>query len=132
MKAKEEKFKAIISDYQDMIYRLCCSYVADVDIRNDLYQNFLMRIWQGLTSFENRSSISTWVYRISVNTGIDFLRKKDNHIPRTKHVDINDVEISDTINDVEDNLLQSEKTKLMYKCINKLTYIDNTIISLYL
>jgi RNA polymerase sigma-70 factor (ECF subfamily) len=132
METREIKFKTIISDYQDMIYRLCCSYVEDVDIRKDLYQNILIRIWRGLASFEKRSSISTWVYRISVNTGIDFLRKEVNNTYTSKHVDINNIEITDKISDMEENLIQSEKTKYMYKCINTLSYIDKTIISLYL
>ena len=60
---KENKYKEIISEHEDMIYRLCCSYVMDTDLRKDLFQNILIRIWKGLNSFENRSSISTWVYR---------------------------------------------------------------------
>jgi len=125
---KENKYKEIISEHQDMIYRLCCSYVENIDIRKDLFQNILIRIWKGLNSFENRSSISTWVYRISVNTSIDFLRREDNN----KNIGIDDIEIIDKSKNVENDLILSEKTKLMYKCISKLVFVDKTIITLYL
>jgi RNA polymerase sigma-70 factor (ECF subfamily) len=132
MGKKEKKFKTIISDYQDMIYRLCCSYVENGDIREDLYQNILIRLWKGLDSFANRSSVSTWVYRISVNTSLDFLRTEYKSKLTTKHIDINDIDITDKSNNLEEDLILSEKTRLMYKCINKLNFIDKTIISLYL
>lgn len=132
MENKDKKYKQVISEYQNMIYRLCCSYVMDTDLRKDLFQNILIRIWKGLNSFENRSSISTWVYRISVNTSIDFLRKEDNNKHISKHIAINDIDINDKSNNLEENLILSEKTKFMYKCINKLTFIDKTIITLYL
>ena len=74
MEDKEQKFQTIVTEYQHMIYRLCCSYIADEHIRKDLYQNILIRIWKGMHSFQNRSSIGTWVYRIAVNTSLDFLR----------------------------------------------------------
>jgi RNA polymerase sigma-70 factor (ECF subfamily) len=132
MKKKEIKFQTIISDYQDMIYRLCCSYVEDVDIRKDLYQNILIRLWKGLDSFKNLSSIGTWVYRVSVNTSLDFLRKEYKNNINSKLVDIDDIIITDKSNNLEEALIISEKTQLMYQCINKLTFIDKTIISLYL
>jgi RNA polymerase sigma-70 factor (ECF subfamily) len=102
----------------------------DTNLRQDLFQNILIRIWKGLNSFENRSSVSTWVYRISVNAGIDFLRKED-----INHKDIkisNEIEVTDKSLNLEENLILSEKTKFVYKCINKLTFIDKTIITLYL
>jgi RNA polymerase sigma-70 factor (ECF subfamily) len=132
MENKEKIFKSILSEYQDMIYRLCCSYVKDVDARKDLYQSILIRLWKGLTSFENRSSIGTWVYRISVNTSLDFLRTEFRKKSKSKHIDINYIEIADQSNNLEEDLIISERTKLMYKCINELSFVDKTIISLYL
>ena len=132
MENKENKYKKIISEHHDMIYRLCCSYEENADNRKDLFQNILIRIWKGLNSFENRSSISTWIYRIAVNTSIDFLRKKDSNKHHPKYIDINDIEIIDKSKNLENELILSEKIKVMYKCINKLEFIDKTIIFLYL
>jgi RNA polymerase sigma factor (sigma-70 family) len=73
MEEKDKKYEQIISVHRDMLYRLCCSYVMNTDLRKDLSQNILICIWKGLDSFEHKSSIKTWVYRIAVNTCIDFI-----------------------------------------------------------
>jgi RNA polymerase sigma-70 factor (ECF subfamily) len=132
MEEREQKYKQTISDHYDMIYRLCCSYVADADVRKDLFQNIMLRIWQGLDSFENRSSISTWIYRLSVNTSIDFLRKQRKAKKRSNHIDIAEIDVIDDSNDIESNLIMSEKVQIMFRCINELSFIDKTIITLYL
>jgi len=132
MDDKDKNYKQIISENQDMIFRLCCFYVMDADLRKDLFQNILIRIWKGLNSFENRSSIKTWIYRISVNTSIDFLRKHEKDKQTSKSIDPNNIELIDNSTDLEEDLLISEKTQFMYKCINKLSFIEKTIITLYL
>ena len=132
MNIKEKHFEVILSDYQDMIYRLCCSYVANGDLRKDLYQNILIRIWKGLDSFENRSSITTWIYRIAVNSSLDFLRKESKNKHLSNLLEINEADIIDNSIHIEENLILSEKMKFIYRCINKLTFIDKTVMSLYL
>jgi RNA polymerase sigma-70 factor (ECF subfamily) len=132
MDTKEKKFQTIIKNYQDMIYRLCCSYVGNDEIRKDLYQNILIRLWKGMDSFENRASINTWIYRISVNTSLDFLRKEIRNKTRTELVDVNNYTIADRSANQEDMLIFSEKTEIIYRCINAFSFVDKTIISLYL
>jgi len=132
MKDKEQRFQTIITDYQHMIYRLCCSYIADDQIRKDLYQNILIRLWKGMDSFQNHSTIGTWVYRIAVNTSLDFLRKEIKNRTRSIHMDLENLSISDKSPNQEEELLTSEKTELLYRCINRFSFIDKTIISLYL
>jgi DNA-directed RNA polymerase specialized sigma24 family protein len=44
----------MITEYQDRIYRLYCSYIADDEIRKDLYQNILIRLWRGMDLFRKR------------------------------------------------------------------------------
>jgi RNA polymerase sigma-70 factor (ECF subfamily) len=132
MKDKEKLFQTIIADYQHMIYRLCCSYIANDQIRKDLYQNILIRIWRGLDSFQNHSSMGTWVYRIAVNTSLDFLRKEIKNRSRSIQMDLENLAISDKSPNQEEELLASEKTEILYRCINRFSFIDKTIISLYL
>lgn len=132
MENKDKKYKRIIYENQEMIFRLCCSYVMNTDLRNDLFQNILIRIWKGLNSFENRSSMNTWIYRIAVNTSIDFLRKKENNRQISKSIDSDKIELIEDSTNLEEDLIISEKIQFMYKCISKLSFIDKTIITLYL
>ena len=132
MTDKEDKYKQIFLQHKDMIYRLCCSYCPDPELRKDLFQNILMRIWKGLKSFEGRSALSTWVYRIAVNTGIDFLRRENNAAKLSRQVDISELELADKAFNTEEQMIISEKNEFIYKCINELSFIDKTIITLYL
>jgi len=132
MKKKEETFKSLISEYQDTIYRLCYSYVEDKEMRKDLYQNILIRIWKGLDSFKQHSSITTWVYRVAVNTSLDFLRQEFNRNETLNNININDIEIEDSSQNPEKKLIIAEKIKYIYHCIGKMNFIDITIIFLYL
>ena len=132
MSNKETIFEQIISEYQHKIYRLCWSYVQNEDDRNDLFQTILLKIWNNLDSFKDNSSLGTWIFRLSVNTSIDYIRKNKNLAHMSTHVDISNLSIIDTSNDVEKNLLLSENLKLLYRCINQLSVIDRTLIYFYL
>jgi RNA polymerase sigma-70 factor (ECF subfamily) len=132
MNTREERFKSLILEYQDKLYRFCYSQTSNKDDRKDLYQEILVRIWKGLDSFQHKSSISTWLFRLAVNTSIDFLRKSKNQNHNTTSIRIQDIEIADKSNNIESDLILSESIKFMFECINRLSFLDRTLISLYL
>lgn len=59
-----------------MLYRLIRRTVLNHDDANDVLQNTYIKAWQGLSSFEGRSHISSWLCRIAINESYDFLRRK--------------------------------------------------------
>jgi RNA polymerase sigma-70 factor (ECF subfamily) len=76
MTEKERDFSRILENFRDRIFRLCCNYTGNSEDRLDLFHDVILRIWDKMDSFQERSSISTWIFRLAVNSGIDFLRKK--------------------------------------------------------
>jgi len=132
MKSKEKTFERILMDYQDKIYRLCWSYIQNEEDRKDLLQNILIKIWKNLESFNEKSSLSTWIYRLSVNTSIDYMRQSKKHNYLSTNTNISNLNIVDNSNNVEENFVLSENLKLLYKCINQLSFIDKTLTNLYL
>ena len=48
------------------------------DDADDVLQNVFIKVWNGIDDFQNRSKLSTWLYRIAVNESLDFLRRKRN------------------------------------------------------
>jgi RNA polymerase sigma-70 factor (ECF subfamily) len=132
LKVKEKRFKEILTTYRSKIYRLCYSYVKNHEDIQDLFHDILVRIWRGLESFKNKSSISTWIYRISVNSCIDFIRGEKKRDASKKKTPINDQYIFNDFSNTEENFFHSERIKSLYQCINRLSLMDNTIISLYL
>lgn len=132
MDKKEKIFNDVLKDYRDKIYRLCSYYVKNEEDRKDLLQHIYVRIWSGLDSFQHKSSISTWVFRVSLNSCIDFLRKEK----RRRHVNVSmdDIEkkVSDGSKNIEKNLIDSERIRLLYACVDRLSLTDKTLLSLYL
>ena len=132
MTNKEKLFNQIISDYGDKIFRLCYSYANSLDDRKDLHQEVMIKIWKGLSSYKQKSYLSTWIYRVTVNHCLDYIRKSKSFttvsIDNTKR----SKEIIDDKVDTEMSFIQSEEAKLLKIKIHELSVIDHILISLYL
>lgn len=77
---KEIDFKNIVTTYNRKVYYLIRGIVNDHDDANDLTQEVFIKIWNNLHSFNNKSSVYTWIYKIAVNTSLTFLKKKNKYI----------------------------------------------------
>lgn len=67
-------FENIYSEFAEMVYNLCLSYVRNQTIAEDLSQDVFVRIYKQLNQFEGKSSLKTWVYRITVNSCLDYIK----------------------------------------------------------
>ncbi len=65
----------IITEYLPLIYSVALKVVRDRDRAEDVTQEVCIKICSGLARFKGESSLKTWIYRITVNAGLDFLRK---------------------------------------------------------
>ena len=68
-------FEQCIADYSKMINKVCYMYASDMENFNDLRQEVYINVWQGIEGFENRAKMSTWIYRVSLNTCITYTNK---------------------------------------------------------
>jgi len=66
----------IIETYQSDIYKTCLGFTGDTELAKDLLQEVCVNLWLGLDTFKEQSNISTWIYRITVNTCLMYRRKK--------------------------------------------------------
>ncbi|RYY58047.1 MAG: sigma-70 family RNA polymerase sigma factor [Chitinophagaceae bacterium] len=123
---KELQFKQIFALHYPKVVRLCTGYFnGDADFANDAAQEIFMRVWQHLDSFRGEAQLSTWIYRISVNTCLMFIRKQKN---RKETVTGNHELIADAIRPGEED----EKLQKMYSCIRKLDEINRLVILMVL
>ena len=129
---KETRFKSIIEENRDRIWRLCCCYVADENERHDVYQDALGNLWRGLDGFEGRSEVSTWIYRVTANTCLGHIRTERR---RRELLDadsrVEEMEIVDQ-NLGEEPASGNDDVRRLYECIGRLRPVDRTLISLYL
>ena len=69
---KERDFERLVQEQRQTIYSVCYLFANDRQEADDLAQEVLIRLWQGIDSFEGRSSAKTWVYRVALNTCVTF------------------------------------------------------------
>jgi RNA polymerase sigma-70 factor (ECF subfamily) len=65
--ALEAAFRLTLARYQDKVYRLCCTLLRDPTAAEDAAQESLVRIWKAMGSYDQRASLSTWIYAITRN-----------------------------------------------------------------
>jgi len=69
-------FATAFDRYADKIYRLALGLVGDELEADGVVQETFVRLFQKLDSFEGRSSLGTWLYRVAYNLSLDHLRKR--------------------------------------------------------
>lgn len=68
-------FEAIILNYQDRIYNLCRHMLGNVQDAEDAAQDTFLKAYRSLKDFRPKASIYTWLYRIAVNTCLDYKKR---------------------------------------------------------
>ena len=124
MDNKEREFAQIVLENKRRIYTVCYMFSKDADEVNDLYQEILVNLWKGLQAYEGDKFISTWVWRVSLNTCINNSKKQKRALEKVP-LDVN-------INLFEDMDEDSMQIRQLYDRINKLGYIDRSIILMWL
>ena len=71
----EREFLKLIHDYQKIIYKICKMYRDIREDQEDLFQEIVYQLWKSYPSFNRESKISSWIYRIALNTAIAIYRK---------------------------------------------------------
>ena len=124
MDNKEREFAQIVLENKRRIYTVCYMFSKDADEVNDLFQEILVNLWKGLQSYEGDKFINTWVWRVSLNTCINHSKKQKRALEKVP-LDVN-------INLFEDMDDDSMQIRQLYDRINRLGYIDRSIILMWL
>ena len=124
MDNQEREFAQIVQENKRRIYTVCYMFSKDADEVSDLFQEILINLWKGLQSYEGDKFISTWIWRVSFNTCINHSKKQKRSIKKVP-LDVN-------INLFEDMDDDSMQIRQLYDRINKLGYIDRSIILMWL
>ncbi|WP_298418135.1 sigma-70 family RNA polymerase sigma factor [uncultured Kordia sp.] len=121
-----QQFTKIYQEHYSKVHRLCLGYVnGDEALAKDLAQDVFIKVWEHLGAFQQKSSIGTWIYRITVNVCLLFIRKNK------KKKKISFTEIKDDTTIQEENDTQN-RLQQMYACIHKLKETERIIILLVL
>ncbi|MTI21219.1 sigma-70 family RNA polymerase sigma factor [Fulvivirga sp. RKSG066] len=124
--SKTERFTELIKANEGIIFKITSVYsTTDID-QKDLYQEIVTQLWTAFDRFRNESKISTWIYRVALNTAITNIRKVKKQgfkVPIDQAV-LNYAEVTDP--------LLEERIRMLYKNIESLDELDKGIVLLYL
>ena len=121
----EKEFLEMIAAQQRTIFKVCYIYAKDQDDLNDLFQEVVLNLWKSFPRYRGDSKISTWVYRIAMNTCITFLRRSNSR-PQTIPLTL------DVVSQLADEESRAGQLKELYRLINQLGKLERALILLWL
>ena len=127
MSSKSTKFTKLIEENQGIIHKICRIYTDDDFSHEDLFQEIVLQLWRSFDSFKGNSKFSTWMYRVSLNTAIILIRKKN----RTIATSSLENQIININADENDNVTE-ERLQLLYAAIKLLNDVERALVLMYL
>ena len=126
--------KAFYDKYKSLVYNLALNYSANKEDAEEITQDVFITVFKKMSSFRYESKIKTWLYRVTINKSLDYLKAKK----RFKRNFMNDGVSIDQVSESEFSdfnhpgvvLESKEEIQEIYSCINKLSEDHKTVIIL--
>jgi RNA polymerase sigma-70 factor (ECF subfamily) len=123
MEPEKHHFIQIINNNRGTIRSLCRVYYAGSEDQKDAFQDIILQLWKSFDTFRGEAKISTWIYRVSLNTILNKKRSDEKSIS---------VEPMDTLHQNVCTANADDNLELLYILIQSLKDIDKGIVVLYL
>lgn len=124
---KEKKFLRLISEHEGLIHKICHVYAADALAKQDLFQEIVIQLWKSFENFRNESKISTWMYRVALNTALTEKRRNKTKVSISFLGSLKDDKAQESNMDANE-----ENLNLLFSAISKLTEVEKAVVMLYL
>lgn len=118
-----EAFINIIREHERLIYKVCSLYTSNTEDKSDLYQEIILQAWKAYPQFKAQAKVSTWLYRVALNTAISTTRKQ-----KMKH----HYEEGILLNFPDPVGGDDEQYKLLHAAISQLPELERALVLLYL
>jgi RNA polymerase sigma-70 factor (ECF subfamily) len=126
----QQAFRLLVERYQQQVFNTALNLVQDHGAAEDIAQEVFVSVYRSVLSFNEKSTLSTWLYRITVNKSLDHLRSQK----RQKRKGLfHTIFIGNTINDPPDfehpgiKLEQRENAKYLFAAIHTLPGNQRTV-----
>lgn len=128
----QSDFQHIIDQHYGILYKIGRAYTQDQADFEDLYQEMLIQLWQSFPRFQGNSKLSTFIYRVALNTALTHQRKAKRQ-PNALRLEDQVYRLPDNSSDeAEVEQRRHTQVNMLYECINELKKEDRAIILLHL
>ncbi len=124
--ASETEFTNLIKEHQGLLIKVASVYTNSPLDREDLFQEIVYQLWRGFDSFRGESKVTTWMYRVGMNTAITYLKQSK------KHPSADSLVVAVTIREDALDDLYEERLTWIYKYIQKLNPLEKGLMLLLL
>ncbi len=128
----KKQFKKIVDEHNGILYKIGRSYTTEEADFKDLYQEMLIQMWKSLPNFKGDSKVSTWIFRVALNTALTHQKKLKRNRKTSSIENLGFKLVSEGSAGVEMMEKKEAKIELLYKCINLLKRDERAIILLSL
>tara|TARA_R110002033_G_scaffold121004_1_gene164078 strand:+ start:149 stop:655 length:507 start_codon:yes stop_codon:yes gene_type:complete len=128
-KELENTFLEALEQNEQKVLRICSVYAKDAEDTKDLFQEVLIQIWQAMPNFKSNSSLSTWIFRITLNVCLRFRSKA---IKKQKIFLQMKGNTMANLTSEKEYMEQNEQLVQLRNCIKALNEADKAVITLYL
>lgn len=120
----KKRFVSVIQENQRVINSLCRIYYSADEDRKDARQDVLLQLWKSFPSFRNEAQVSTWIYRVALNTILSKNKKEDKNIA-TEPFPVN-------LENHSSNINADDEVQHFQQVIQLLSAIEKAVVILYL
>jgi len=124
---KEQRhiFDTWLNQHKGLLFKIVRSYAFTGMDQDDLFQEISIQVWRSVPSFRQESSVTTWLYRIALNTSIKWTTKERKHYPSESLENVQHI--------LQENKIQADdRLEWLYEQINQLDEIDRSVTLLLL
>ena len=124
---QRKAFERVVREYSEQLYWQARRIVLTHDDADDVIQNVFLKAWTHLDDFHQDSRLSTWLYRITINESVDFVRRKKNQ--SIVSTDQEETGIANML--LADNYFDGDETQaLLQEAIAQLPDVQRTVFNL--
>ncbi len=135
---KRHAYEELIDRFQDVVYNKCLSFVPNKEDAEDIAQEVFIEVFKSIKQFKGQAKLTTWIYRISTNKCLEFIRKKNTKkrfaflqvLSGTQH-SLDKVNYFTEFNHPGVQLEQKEQSETLFKAIDQLPENQKVVFTLH-
>lgn len=118
-----DRYKRLIDRYGSLINKVCYMYAESVEDFDDLRQETFINLWRGMESFRGDAELTTWVYRVTLNSCVSYFRKNRK---------IKSTPLDSLPEQASDDTDRNKQINELHGLINRLDRVEKALILLWL